>query len=86
MARTAFIRARVEPGLKHSVEKLLGRLGLTASEAINVFYRQINLRKGLPFDVALPNEETRSVFADTDAGRNLVRCKSSADMFKRLGI
>ena len=86
MSRSAFVRARIEPGLKQSVEGLLGRLGLSATEAINVFYRQIELRQGLPFEVALPNKETRGVFADTDAGRNIVRSKNAGEMFKRLGI
>lgn len=86
MSRTAMIRARIEPVLKASVETLLERIGITASQAITIFYRQIELRKGLPFDVAILNAETRKTFADTDAGRGIVRCKSAADMCKRLGI
>ena len=36
--------------------------------------------------VEIPNEMTRNVMADTDAGRNIIRCKDSEDLFRRLGI
>ncbi len=49
MSRTATVRARVEPDLKEDVEQLLHRLGLNATDAINLFYSQIRLRPGLPF-------------------------------------
>ena len=58
MAKTETVRARVEPGLKHEAETVLRRLGLTATEAITLFYRQLTLRQGLPFDVKIPNAET----------------------------
>ena len=58
MAKTETVRARVEPGLKHEAETVLRRLGLTATEAITLFYRQLALRQGLPFDVKIPNAGT----------------------------
>lgn len=33
-----------------------------------------------------PNKTTRQTFDDTDAGRNLIRCKDADDMFKKLKI
>jgi DNA-damage-inducible protein J len=51
-----------------------------------MFYRQVTLRKGLPFDVVIPTSTTLRTFEDTDAGRNLVVCKDADDMFKKLGI
>ena len=86
MARTAMIRARIEPRLKSTVDRLLTRLGLNTTQAITLFYRQVELRKGLPFDVAIPNAETRATFAATDAGRGVVRCKSAAELFKQLDL
>ena len=53
MNRTATIRARIEPDLKNEVEKILMNLGLTGSDAINLLYRQIRLRKGVPFELTL---------------------------------
>ena len=86
MSKTSTVRARIEPDLKRRVENLFQRLGLSATEAITLFYRQVDLRKGLPFDVVIPNETTRKTIEDTDAGRNLILCKDADDMFKKLGI
>ncbi len=59
MAKTGMIRARVEPGLKHDAEEVFSALGLSVTEAITLFYRQVTLHDGLPFEVKIPNAETR---------------------------
>jgi DNA-damage-inducible protein J len=86
MAKSAMVRARVEPRLKSRAERVLDRLGLTPTEAITIFYRQVELRNGLPFDVVLPNATTLRTFRDTDAGRDLVVCEDAEDMFRKLGV
>jgi DNA-damage-inducible protein J len=86
MAKTATIRARIEPELKKDVESLFKKLGLSTTEAISIFYRQVKLRKGLPFNVVVPNKTTERVFKDTDANKNLIRCETVDDMFEKLGI
>ena len=86
MAKTATIRARIEPELKKDVEDLFKKLGISTTEAISIFYRQVKLRKGLPFNVVVPNKTTESVFKDTDANKNLIRCETVDDMFEKLGI
>lgn len=58
MAKTEMIRARVEPELKREAESLFSALGLSTTEAITLFYRQVTLHQGLPFAVRIPNEET----------------------------
>ncbi len=58
MAKTEMIRARVEPELKREAEDLFSALGLSTTEAITLFYRQVTLHQGLPFAVRIPNEET----------------------------
>ena len=86
MNKTATVRARIEPRLKKEAEHVLEDLGLSATQAINLFYRQVTLRKGLPFDVVIPKAPTRRTFERTDAGKNLVVCKDADDMFRKLGI
>jgi len=86
MSKTATVRARLEPRLKDHAESVFHRLGLNSTQAITIFYRQVELRGGLPFDVAIPTATTRRTFDATDAGRDLVICKNAEDMFKRLGI
>ena len=80
------VRARIDGRLKSNVEGILGHLGLNTTQAIILFFHQVELRKGLPFDVAIPNEETLKVFRNTDDGKYLVVCKDAEDMFKKLGI
>ncbi len=60
MQKSAMIRARIEPELKNKAEKLLERLGLNATEAITLFYRQVLLPDGLPFEVIVPATEENS--------------------------
>jgi DNA-damage-inducible protein J len=58
MLKNAKVRARMEPGLKKKVESLFHRLGLSTTEAITIFYRQVDSRNGLPFEVIIPNKTT----------------------------
>ncbi|MCD4721453.1 MAG: type II toxin-antitoxin system RelB/DinJ family antitoxin [Desulfobacula sp.] len=86
MSKTATIRARVDPDLKNKAEHVFSKLGLTTTQAITLFYKQVELRNGLPFEVIIPNVTTHRTFDNTDAGRNLVVCKNADDMFGKLGI
>jgi DNA-damage-inducible protein J len=80
--KTGMIRARVDPALKVEAEGVFDKLGLTASDAIRLFYKQVTMRKGLPFEVKIPNAETRKALRDADAGKNLSEYDSVDAMFK----
>ncbi len=82
MSKTETIRARVDSKLKADAEAVLHKLGLTASDAIRLFYRQLALRKGLPFDVKLPNAETRQAMEELDEGTD-VTCYDNFDDFRK---
>ncbi len=86
MAKSAIIRARIEPELKAEAETIFSELGLSITEAITLFYRQVKLSKGLPFEVRLPNQTTRQTFQDTDEGKNLVQSENAQEMFDKLGL
>lgn len=86
MGKTSTIRARIEPDLKGKAEHIFQQLGLTTTQAITLFYKQVELKNGLPFDVAIPNKITRKTFSDTDAERDLIICNDVEDMFKKLGL
>ena len=85
MSKTAMIRARTEPSLKEEVENILEKLGMTSTEAINMFYRQVKLRKGLPFDVKIPNKVTTETFKKTDEGKELNDYDSIDVFFAKMG-
>jgi len=78
------ITARVDPELKRKTEKILKSLGLTTTQAITLFFNQINLRKGLPFAVAVPNSETAQAIEDALAGVNLHTAESVDALFQDL--
>lgn len=54
MAKTSNIFARVEPAVKEQAEDILAQLGVSMSNAINMFLRQVVLQKGVPFEMKLP--------------------------------
>lgn len=69
--KTTMIHARVEPDLKHEAEAILKQLGLNTTQAVTLFFQQVRLRKGLPFEVKLPTPETENALRDVLAGKNL---------------
>ncbi len=80
--KTAAVHSRIQPEIKEKAEAILERLGVSPTEAIRMFYTQITLRNGLPFDVAIPNEETVKALEDSRAGRDLEHFDSVDELFK----
>ena len=54
MAKTSNLYARIEPDVKEQAEAILSALGIPVSNAINMFYKQIILQRGIPFEMKLP--------------------------------
>ncbi|MCL1872686.1 MAG: type II toxin-antitoxin system RelB/DinJ family antitoxin [Clostridiales bacterium] len=68
MAKTAVINVRTEPAIKEQVENLYNSMGVSLSDAINMFlYKSIDFR-GLPFDLCreIPNTETIAAMKEAD--------------------
>ena len=100
-AKSSNVYARIEPDVKEQAEKILSTLGIPASSAINMFYKQIILQKGLPFEVKLPsnkpvdistlseqelNAEIEKGYKDMLEGRTEPAEKVFADIHKEYGI
>ena len=74
MPNTAILRTRVDPRRKARVERILDRLGMTPTQAVNMFFAQIERRKAIPFAVAMqehadflpPIEQVARVWSDLD--------------------
>ena len=81
MARTAMIHARTDAGLKAEAEAILKSLGLSYTEAINLFLNQVRMRKGLPFPVEIPDSVSMAVI---ERGRRRFLLKKSLKV--RVGI
>jgi DNA-damage-inducible protein J len=100
-AKSANLYARIEPEVKEQAESILSALGIPASNAINMFYKQIILNRGLPFEVKLPavrpvnvaelsetelNAELEKGYADMAAGKTKPARQVFADIRKDYGI
>jgi len=86
MAKTVMISAQIDPKLKNSVERVFKKLGLTTTQAIVLFYKQVDSQNRLPFEVKRPNAITKKTLADAKARRNLESFDSTDSLFKSLGI
>jgi DNA-damage-inducible protein J len=53
MPATAILRTRIDPRRKARVEKILDRLGMTSTQAVNMFFAQIERRKAIPFAISI---------------------------------
>ena len=99
--KSANLYARIEPDVKEQAESILSALGISASNAINMFYKQIILNRGLPFEVKIPtakavnvaelteaevNSELEKGYADMVAGRTKPARQAFADIRKDYGI
>ena len=84
-AKTATARARVRPEIKEKAETIIHDLGLSVSAAFELFYRQVILNNGLPFDVRIPDDATRKAIEDVRAGRGK-RFDTAEALFEDLDI
>lgn len=99
--KSANLYVRIEPEVKEQAEDILSTLGIPASNAINMFYKQIILNRGLPFEVKIPaakqlnmteisdeelNAELEKGYADMIAGKTKSARQTFADIRKDYGI
>lgn len=84
MAKTASVNARIEPGVKKKAERIFADIGITASDAVGMFYRQVVYRRGLPFDVRIPNATTVAALEELERGKGEVFEGSTRKLFDEL--
>jgi DNA-damage-inducible protein J len=84
MAKSKMIRARVEPALKRDAEAVLDKLGMSPTEAITLFYKQVTLYRGLPFPVRIPNAATRKALQEARSRKNIEGFESLGDWAKEM--
>ena len=82
MAKTANLYARIEPDVKEEAEQILSSLGISVSNAINMFYKQIILQKGIPFELKLPDNHPLNMQTMTTEQLNTELEKGYTDMLE----
>jgi DNA-damage-inducible protein J len=83
-SKTQMIHARIEPKLKKSVEAIFSKLGLNTTDAICLFFKQVELNRGLPFAVKIPNKETRQAIKDLRKAKRPKIYHSADDVMRDL--
>ncbi len=87
MAKTETLHMRIDADLKSNAEYLLNQLGMSTTEAVSIFLRQVILNRGLPFDVKLPkyNEETEEAMKEArEISKNGKGFKDIDSLFEEL--
>jgi DNA-damage-inducible protein J len=82
----ATLTIRTNKTLKAEVGKILDKLGLNHSTAVNMFYHQVLAKKGIPFDVKIPTKETLKALENSRKRENLTTYTNSDELFEDLGI
>ncbi len=85
MAKTAMTHARLTPEIKEEAESILKELGISISAAYEMFYRQIIVHQGIPFDLRIPNKNTLKAMKDARDGKGK-RYDSVDKMFEDMNI
>ena len=68
---TQMIHARIDQNLKQKSEAVFSALGINTADAIRMFLTQVILTQGIPFEVKIPNTETKKAMEDSRLNRNL---------------
>lgn len=81
--KTTDVRSRVEPEIKESATQVLADCGLSLSDGIRLFLRQVIAEKGLPFEVRVPNAATQAAMTEARAMAKKKARFSNADELMR---
>ena len=81
--KTATARALLDPKVKEEAEEILKRLGLSVSKSFELFYRQVIVQRGLPFELHIPNEKTMKAIENSRKGKGK-RFSSAQELFDDL--
>jgi DNA-damage-inducible protein J len=67
MAATAFVRARIDEKTKDKAAIVLAELGLTVSDVVRMTLTKVAREGGLPFELKIPNAETKAAMEEARA-------------------
>ena len=68
--KSSSINVRIDQQLKINAEEILEQIGLTASDAVRILYKQVCLHHGLPFELKLPSDETLEAIRELESGKD----------------
>jgi DNA-damage-inducible protein J len=68
MASDTVVRARIDGQVKEKAAKVLAEMGLSVSDAIRLLLVRVAAEKALPFEIKVPNAETRAAMGELERG------------------
>jgi DNA-damage-inducible protein J len=86
MAAKAFVRARIDEGLKNEAAVVLADMGLTVSDVVRIVLTMVAKEKALPFEMSVPNKLTTETLEKSERGEDVHHAKDADDLFRQLGI
>ena len=75
--KTANVTARIQPNIKEQAEAILDRLGIPVSVFIDMTYRQVIMRDGVPFSLDIPDKLVTRAEFDTMMQTGLAQAKKN---------
>lgn len=84
MQKTEVVHTRISPETKNQCDYIFSKLGITTSYAITMFLNQVALRKGIPFEIALPEKEDLVAFAENVSSVDADKPSEKAKQIMRL--
>ncbi len=82
--KTQMVHARIDPQLKKAAERVFTKIGISTTEAIRLFLKQVELHKGLPFPVSIPNAETVAAMMEANNPAALKRYRSFRELREQI--
>ena len=88
MASSAFVRARIDERLKDEAAAVLAEMGLTVSDVVRMTLTRVAKYKALPFELKVPNAETRAAIEESRAMMKARRARfnDGQELFDALDI
>ncbi|MEE9356199.1 MAG: type II toxin-antitoxin system RelB/DinJ family antitoxin [Methylococcaceae bacterium] len=75
---SATVRCRINPDVKDQAEEVLASIGMTTSDAIRLFLKQVAIRGTFPLEIKTPNQQSISAFEEKNL--NSVTLEELRDM------
>jgi DNA-damage-inducible protein J len=80
---TTTLNTRIDSESKEQAREILHSLGISMSGAVDMFFKQIVLHRGIPFEIRLPNETTMQAMEELESGKG-AKFSTVKDLFKDL--
>jgi DNA-damage-inducible protein J len=63
---SATVRCRINPEVKAQAEEILASIGMSTSDAMRLFLKQVAIRGAFPLELKVPNQKTVNAFEENN--------------------